>query len=170
MATKIIPKKNSFFSVSFTDWSYIETNTCLLLLLLCLCRIAWLGFVCYCCCCWLSAMNCFVWGSLGRTLFALCPSSLKRTSQRLPPSKVFSWFSLFLFLAVNSLWQQNARDMLITIVVKFSLCDRGERYIETIASLDQWSMTIENHWSQWLKDPKTIEKPLKPMVWGLEII
>ena len=22
---------------------------------------------------------------------------------------------------------------------------RGERYIETIASLDQWSMTIENH-------------------------
>ena len=47
---------------------------------------------------------------------------------------------------------------------------RGERYIETIASLDQWSMTIENHWSQWLKDPKTIEKPLKPMVWGLEII
>ena len=33
---------------------------------------------------------------------------------------------------------------------------RGERYIETIASLDQWSMTIE--------------KPLKPMVWGLEII
>ena len=25
---------------------------------------------------------------------------------------------------------------------------RGERYIETIASLDQWSMTIENHWNQ----------------------
>ena len=47
---------------------------------------------------------------------------------------------------------------------------RGERYIETIASLDQWSITIENHWSQWLKDPKTIEKPFKPMVWGLEII
>ena len=47
---------------------------------------------------------------------------------------------------------------------------RGERYIETIASLDQWSMTIENHWNQWLKDPKTIEKPLKPMVWGLKII
>ena len=22
---------------------------------------------------------------------------------------------------------------------------RGERYVETIASLDQWSMTIENH-------------------------
>ena len=56
------------------------------------------------------------------------------------------------------------------LVGKLRAYSRGERYIETIASLDQWSLTIENHWSQWLKDPKTIEKPLKPMVWGLEII
>ena len=54
--------------------------------------------------------------------------------------------------------------------ITFSLQFRGERYIETIASLDQWSITIENHWSQWLKDPKTIQKPLKSMVWGLETI
>ena len=38
---------------------------------------------------------------------------------------------------------------------------RGEQYIENIALLDQWSMTIENHWSQWLKDPKTIEKTIE---------
>jgi len=159
--------KNSIFSVSLTDWSYIETITCLLLLLLCLCRIVWLGFVCYCCCCWLSAMNCFVWGSLGRTLFALCPSPLERTCQRLPPSKVFSWFSLFLFLAVNSLWQQNARDMLITIVVKFSLCDRGERYIETIASLDQ-CIELLNYWSQcngW-RTPKPSKTHWNQWSWG----
>ena len=90
----------------FSYWSYIETDTCLLLLLLWRCQIAWLRFVCYCCCCWFSAKNCFVWGSLRRTLVALCPSSLKRACQQLPPSKVFSWFSLFTFLAVNSVWQQ----------------------------------------------------------------
>ena len=41
---------------------------------------------------------------------------------------------------------------------------RLERCIVTIASLDQWLATIENHHYQWLTDQKTIEKPLVPMV------
>ena len=41
---------------------------------------------------------------------------------------------------------------------------RLERCIVTIASLDQWLATIENHRHQWLTDQKTIEKPLVPMV------
>ena len=35
---------------------------------------------------------------------------------------------------------------------------RGERSIKTIASLDQWPMTIENHWNQLLNDTKTIKQ------------
>ena len=35
---------------------------------------------------------------------------------------------------------------------------RGERFIKTNASLDQWPMTIENHWNQWLNDTKTIKQ------------
>ena len=41
---------------------------------------------------------------------------------------------------------------------------RLERCIVTIASLDQWLATIENHRHQWLTEQKTIEKPLVPMV------
>ena len=54
------------------------------------------------------------------------------------------------------------------MVVVVNMLVRGEQYIETIASLDQWSITIKT--IEWLKDPKTIEKPLKPTGWGLEII
>ena len=35
---------------------------------------------------------------------------------------------------------------------------RGEPSIETIALLDQGSKTIENHWTKWLNDPKTLRK------------
>ena len=42
---------------------------------------------------------------------------------------------------------------------------RGEWSIKTIALVDQCSMTIENHLTQWLNDPKTIKKSLKAMVW-----
>ena len=45
-----------------------------------------------------------------------------------------------------------------------SACNRPVRSIETIPSFDQWSLTIENHWNQWLGDPKTIEKPSLAMV------
>jgi len=50
--------------------------------------------------------------------------------------------------------------------LKFSILwkFRGEWSIKTIALLDQWSITIENHWNQWLNDPNTIEKPLKALV------
>ena len=41
---------------------------------------------------------------------------------------------------------------------------RPQRSIETIPSFDQWSLTIENHWNQWLDNPKTIEKPSLSMV------
>ena len=41
---------------------------------------------------------------------------------------------------------------------------RLQRWYVTIPSLDQWWTTIENHWNQWLPDPKTIEKSLNPMV------
>ena len=71
-----------------------------------------------------------------------------------------------------------------------SVMSRGEQYIETITSLVQWSMTVENDSKQWLKDPKTIEtnglgtgnhlmvrvdpktigKPLKAVVSGLKNI
>ena len=69
-----------------------------------------------------------------------------------------------------SIWQHP--PLLLGRPSRLSACasTRGEQYIETIASLDQWSMTIENHWNQWLNDLKTIKKPLKPMVWGLKII
>ena len=45
--------------------------------------------------------------------------------------------------------------------ILFSLRPRLEQCIVTIASLDQWLATIENHRHQWLTDQKTIEKPLK---------
>ena len=41
---------------------------------------------------------------------------------------------------------------------------RLQRWYVTIPSLDQWWTTIANHRNQWLRDPKTIEKPLNPMV------
>ena len=41
---------------------------------------------------------------------------------------------------------------------------RLQRWYVTIPSLDQWWTTIVNHQNQWLLDPKTIEKPLNPMV------
>ena len=41
---------------------------------------------------------------------------------------------------------------------------RLKRWYVTIPPLDQWWTTIVNHWNQWLRDPKTIEKPLNPMV------
>ena len=41
---------------------------------------------------------------------------------------------------------------------------RLQRWYITIPSLDQWCTTIENHRYQWLSYPKTIGKPLIPMV------
>ena len=41
---------------------------------------------------------------------------------------------------------------------------RLQRWYVTIPSSGQWWTTIENHRNQWLPDPKTIEKPLNPMV------
>ena len=41
---------------------------------------------------------------------------------------------------------------------------RLRRWYITIPSLDQWWTTIENHRYQWLSYPKTIGKPLIPMV------
>ena len=41
---------------------------------------------------------------------------------------------------------------------------RPRRSIETIASFDQWSGTIKNHWKRWQKNEKTIEKSLMAMV------
>ena len=38
---------------------------------------------------------------------------------------------------------------------------RGERSIETIASLVQRSMAIENHWNQWLNDHEPSKNHLK---------
>ena len=45
-----------------------------------------------------------------------------------------------------------------------TLITRLQRWYVTIPSLDQWWKTIANHRNQWLRDPKTIEKPLNPMV------
>ena len=68
---------------------------------------------------------------------------------------------------------------------KINFCEfrtRPERWIVTIPSSDQWLATIGNHWKtivsngwrtikplknhcyQWFLDPKTIGKPLLPMV------
>ena len=41
---------------------------------------------------------------------------------------------------------------------------RLQRWYITIPSSDQWCTTIENHRYQWLSYPKTIGKPLIPMV------
>ena len=41
---------------------------------------------------------------------------------------------------------------------------RLRRWYITIPSSDQWCTTIENHRYQWLSYPKTIGKPLIPMV------
>ena len=41
---------------------------------------------------------------------------------------------------------------------------RLQRWYITIPSSDQWCATIENHRYQWLSYPKTIGKPLIPMV------
>ena len=41
---------------------------------------------------------------------------------------------------------------------------RLRRWYITIPSSDQWYITIENHRYQWLPYPKTIGKPLIPMV------
>ena len=47
---------------------------------------------------------------------------------------------------------------------RMAMLVRLERCIVTIALLDQWLATIENHCHQWLTGQKTIEKPLVPMV------
>ena len=46
----------------------------------------------------------------------------------------------------------------------FFICTRLQRWYITIPSSDQWCATIENHRYQWLSYPKTIGKPLIPMV------
>ena len=45
-----------------------------------------------------------------------------------------------------------------------SLGIRLQRWYITIPSSDQWCATIKNHHFQWLSYPKTIGKPLIPMV------
>ena len=80
------------------------------------------------------------------------------------------WYYLFWFLKKENIILQMSCHFFDIFVNMFPLAlSRGERSIETIALLVQWSMTIENHWNQRLNDPKTIEKPLKAMVWGLKI-
>ena len=46
----------------------------------------------------------------------------------------------------------------------YCLKTRLQRWYITIPSSDQWCTTIENHRYQWLSYPKTIGKPLIPMV------
>jgi len=77
-------------------------------------------------------------------------------------------------------WREH-RDITFLGVVHI-LRNRPERWIVTIPSSDQWLATIGNHWKtivsngrrtikplkkhfyQWFLDPKTIGKPLLPMV------
>ena len=46
-------------------------------------------------------------------------------------------------------------------MARILLANRGERSIETIASSDQWFITIENHWTKLQNDPKTTKNPWK---------
>ena len=53
-------------------------------------------------------------------------------------------------------------------MARILLANRGERSIETITSLDQWSIAIETIEPNGRMTQKTIKKPLKEMVWKLE--
>ena len=55
-------------------------------------------------------------------------------------------------------------SVVIIIPIVSTVTSRPQRSIETIASFDQWSGTIKNHWKRWWQHQKTIAKPLMAMV------
>ena len=64
-----------------------------------------------------------------------------------------------LFVKKKSFCSKHGSDQLDS-----STMNRLRRWYLTIPSSDQWCTTIENHRYRWLSYPKTIGKPLIPMV------